>query len=104
MKKMNRKSKRCCSESEDLENFDSKYTCPNEDNENRQNGTCQNGQPNGNCQNVSENGNRQIEYDEYIENYDMKSMKEIGRTRLEVNDVCYINGEYASKSNQKHYY
>lgn len=28
------------------------------------------------------------------ENYDIRDMKETGRTRLEVNDVCYINGKF----------
>ncbi|XP_047523733.1 cysteine dioxygenase 1 isoform X1 [Pieris napi] len=84
IKKMKRKAKRCCLESEDLENSDAK--CTNGDKGNRQNG-----KENGNCQIAGDNVNCEDEFDEFRENYDIKSMKEVGRTRLEINDVCYIN-------------
>nr|XP_026483728.1 cysteine dioxygenase 1 [Vanessa tameamea] len=71
-----RQSRRCCSESNDINenlaqlNINCDETCPNY----RQN----------NCQ-ENENG------DSENGDYDTNSMVEIGRTRLEVDDVCYIN-------------
>lgn len=55
-----------------------------------QNDSCQNfGGKVDRCQSECRNGNG---YEE--EDYSSDQMEEIGRTRLEVNDVCYINGEF----------
>ncbi|XP_050359251.1 cysteine dioxygenase 1 [Nymphalis io] len=71
-----RQSRRCCSESDDINekltqlDITCDETCPNyrqSDCQDKQNGDLENG------------------------DYDPKSMEEIGRTRLEVDDVCYIN-------------
>ncbi|XP_049882847.1 cysteine dioxygenase [Pectinophora gossypiella] len=78
MKKLNKSRRRCCSESEDKILNDSQH-CEND--------SCHNyggkidGQDGGqNGANGKENGD-----------YDPQNMEEIGRTQLEVNDVCYIN-------------
>ncbi|CAK1549052.1 unnamed protein product [Leptosia nina] len=100
MKKLKKKScRRCCSESENLRNMenlslDASDTCNNGNTSIEH--TCQDApdschaSESDRCQNGGENGNCQDD-DEYSEHYDIRSMKEIGRTRLEVNDVCYIN-------------
>lgn len=64
----------------------------NENNEHKENGQYTNG--NGKYYNENgenKNGNGETECGE---EYDVQSMSEMGRTRLEVNDVCYINGKW----------
>ncbi|XP_026332013.1 cysteine dioxygenase [Hyposmocoma kahamanoa] len=107
--------RRCCSESEDkILNKTAKLNlCENESCDNYgkdidskngdQNGEIENKtdehrNESGQCNNGNgeyKNGNGEIENqnggNDYGEEYDAQSMSEIGRTRLEVNDVCYIN-------------
>lgn len=87
MRKIHKKSKpvrRCCSESEDYV-----INCPNSNCQSNKkdhgNGEIENGgDENGGDENGGdENGG-----------FVLNRMEEIGRTRLEINDVCYINGKY----------
>ncbi|XP_038217650.1 cysteine dioxygenase type 1 [Zerene cesonia] len=105
VKKLKRKpTRRCCSESEDLTDDMRRMgaKCPNgncnsnvtNDTDIRQNDggqfdSCQNG--NGDVDGSQNGGNIGKPNCEYTDGYDIESMKETGRTRLEVNDVCYIN-------------
>ncbi|XP_045508364.1 cysteine dioxygenase type 1-like [Colias croceus] len=102
MKKLKRKpTRRCCSESEDLteEMRRMGVKCPNGNCQSNVNDSCQTDSANfDSCQNGNsdsdscQNGGKIDQTnDEYADGYDVQSMKETGRTRLEVNDVCYIN-------------
>lgn len=55
------------------------------------NGQYNNG--NGGYKNENGESKNQNGGNECGDQYDVQSMTEIGRTRLEVNDVCYINGK-----------
>ncbi|XP_061381364.1 cysteine dioxygenase isoform X3 [Danaus plexippus] len=77
MKKLKKPTRRCCSESEDsvinkIKNLDITSDCDN----------C-------NQKDKSENG-KCTDYEEET-GYDAQEMEEIGRTRLDIDDVCYIN-------------
>lgn len=74
MKRMNkRQSRRCCSETNDISSNLNELNITFDEN-------CQDNQ----------DGDSDCEDGDY----NVQSMQEIGRTRLEIDDVCYINGLY----------
>lgn len=101
----NKDRRKNCSESEEeithtLSNLNVKCdsdSCQSGDckNERCQNKSCHNG--NGQYQNggyQNGNGENGDGYHSDVEDFDVRDMKVRKKTRMEVNDVCYINGGY----------
>lgn len=83
--KKNKPRRKCCSESQDgLVEKISKLNCQNESGDDRrQTDRC----PNDKCDG-GKNSDENLSDDE---GYDIRDMKVRGRSKMEVNDVCYIN-------------
>ncbi|XP_047038097.1 cysteine dioxygenase type 1 [Helicoverpa zea] len=80
----NKSRRKCCSESQDLPDSVSELTIDNPD-DSCQTESCQCDRCQKRDSDRCQNGR------EYEEGYDVRDMKVRGRTRMEVNDVCYIN-------------
>ncbi|XP_049699748.2 cysteine dioxygenase type 1 [Helicoverpa armigera] len=82
----NKSRRKCCSESQDLPDSVSELTIDRPD-DSCQTDSCQCDR----CQKRDSDSDRCQNGREYEEGYDVRDMKVRGRTRMEVNDVCYIN-------------
>ncbi|KAJ8704681.1 hypothetical protein PYW07_011869 [Mythimna separata] len=91
----NKSRRKCCSESQDLPDSVSELTIDTDScqSDSCECDSCQKKRQNGRCQEERDDEERREDYgdDSEDEGYDVRDMKVRGRSRMELNDVCYIN-------------